>query len=453
MAITKIHPIQRSVLAAVNYITDKSKTDGELLVSSYACAVHTADLEFAQTASLGTKRGDIKAQHLIQAFAPGEVSPSLAHEIGMKLAMEVTGGKYEFVLATHVDKNHVHNHILFNQVDFIDFKKYRGNIYCQREIAKISDRLCSIYGLSVINNPKDKGLAFKDYRQLNRSPGKRMLLKSVIDSCIPLVSSFDELLVMLSKLDYQIKTSGDSFSLKKSSDERFVRLKSLGYAYSVDAIKERILYNKKSGSPYITHSKNEIGLLKDLSDRLDQIKNPAYQNKVAISSIKQIAATYAFLNEHDIHSSKQIAALSDKWAADIKKKRNMIKELESQIDSLSKIVSALEYRDMYNDIYKGYINCKKNPDYKNKYAYQIASFVNSCTTLSANNVPPGASFLDYRNKLSDLINEKDLLLSSYRQTVSDLKQLDAAGKNVNALLHLSNEKDKHDKPKHSLKTH
>lgn len=136
MAITKIHPIQRSVLAAVNYITDKSKTDGELLVSSYACAVHTADLEFAQTASLGTKRGDIKAQHLIQAFAPGEVSPSLAHEIGMKLAMEVTGGKYEFVLATHVDKNHVHNHILFNRSTLLTLKSTAATFIVSAKLQK-----------------------------------------------------------------------------------------------------------------------------------------------------------------------------------------------------------------------------------------------------------------------------------------------------------------------------
>ena len=149
MAISKIHPIRYSVLDCVNYITDPDKTDSELYVSSYACGIHTADIEFADTASMGFENGSIKAQHLIQAFAPGEVTPGLAHEIGRKFAMEVSEGKYEFVLATHVDKDHVHNHILFNQVDFIDHKKYRGNIYCQRQIAKINDEICASYGLSV----------------------------------------------------------------------------------------------------------------------------------------------------------------------------------------------------------------------------------------------------------------------------------------------------------------
>jgi hypothetical protein len=107
MAISKIHPIRHSVLDCINYIVDRDKTDGELYVSSFACSVHTADLEFAQTADSGSRHGSVKAQHLIQAFAPGEVDAKTAHEIGKKLALELTNGAHEFVIATHIDKDHV----------------------------------------------------------------------------------------------------------------------------------------------------------------------------------------------------------------------------------------------------------------------------------------------------------------------------------------------------------
>ena len=143
MAISKIHPIRHSVLDAINYITNPEKTDDELLVSSFGCSPHTADIEFEQTASYGTKIGNVKAQHIIQSFAPGEISPKLAHEIGMKLAMRYTNGEHEFVLATHVDKDHIHNHIIFNNVSFTDHRKYRQNYTSFNKMRDINDELCA----------------------------------------------------------------------------------------------------------------------------------------------------------------------------------------------------------------------------------------------------------------------------------------------------------------------
>ena len=143
MAISKIHPIRYSVLDAINYITNPDKTDDEILVSSYGCASHTADIEFEQTASYGTKIGNVKAQHIIQSFAPGEISPELAHEIGKKLAMQYTNGEHEFVLATHVDKDHIHNHIIFNNVSFTNHKKFRHNYTSFNKMRDINDELCA----------------------------------------------------------------------------------------------------------------------------------------------------------------------------------------------------------------------------------------------------------------------------------------------------------------------
>lgn len=120
MAITKIHPIKSTLKKAIDYIADPAKTDDKLLVSSFGCAVETADLEFEKTRLLAMQKGNNLAHHLIQAFEPGEVSYAQAHEIGRRLADEILGGKYEYVIATHINKEHCHNHIIFCAVDFAE---------------------------------------------------------------------------------------------------------------------------------------------------------------------------------------------------------------------------------------------------------------------------------------------------------------------------------------------
>ena len=124
MAVTKTHPIKSTLKAAIDYICNPKKTDGKLLVSSYGCAAETADIEFAWTRRHAIDKGTNLGRHLIQAFQPGEVTPEQAHEIGMKLAKEILGGKYEFVLTTHIDKDHVHNHLIFNAVSFAEHKHF-----------------------------------------------------------------------------------------------------------------------------------------------------------------------------------------------------------------------------------------------------------------------------------------------------------------------------------------
>ena len=127
MAVTKTHPIKSTLKAAIDYICNPEKTDGKLLVSSYGCAAETADIEFSWTRHHAIDKGTNLGRHLIQAFQPREVTPEQAHEIGMELAKEILGGKYEFVLTTHIDKNHVHNHLIFNAVSFVDHKRYHSN--------------------------------------------------------------------------------------------------------------------------------------------------------------------------------------------------------------------------------------------------------------------------------------------------------------------------------------
>ena len=173
MAVTKTHPIKSTLKAAIDYICNPDKTDGKLLVSSFGCAAETADIEFEWTRCHAIDKGTHLGRHLIQAFEPGEVSPEEAHEIGMQLAKEILGGKYEFVLTTHIDKEHIHNHLIFNAVSFTDHKHYHSNKRSYHEIRRASDRLCREHGLSVIVPGRDKGKSYMSIKPHRTAPAIR----------------------------------------------------------------------------------------------------------------------------------------------------------------------------------------------------------------------------------------------------------------------------------------
>ena len=189
MAVTKTHPIKSTLKAAIDYICNPDKTDGKLLVSSFGCAAETADIEFEWTRRHSIDKGTHLGRHLIQAFEPGEVMPEEAHRIGMELAREVLGGKYEFVLTTHIDKDHVHNHLIFNAVSFTDHKHYHSNKRSYHEIRRASDRLCKEHGLSVIVPGRDKGKSYIEHQAAQNGTSYKAKLKAAIDRLIPVSSS------------------------------------------------------------------------------------------------------------------------------------------------------------------------------------------------------------------------------------------------------------------------
>lgn len=211
MAVTKTHPIKSTLKAAIDYILNPEKTDGKLLASSFGCGLETADIEFAWTREAAGDRGTHLGRHLIQSFAVGETTPEEAHKIGMELAGAVLGGKYEFVLTTHVDKDHLHNHLIFNAVSFVDYKKYHSNKQSYHFIRRTSDRICKEHGLSVVVPGQDKGKSYAEYTAEKQGTSYKAKLKTAIDTLIPQVKDFDELLRRLFLVFVQLLQNGRFF--------------------------------------------------------------------------------------------------------------------------------------------------------------------------------------------------------------------------------------------------
>ena len=188
MAYIKIFPIKVTDKKALDYITNPDKTDEKLLVSSFGCSPETADLEFAMTREMAKKngmdKGDNLAFHLIQSFKPGEVDAETAHRLGQQFADEVLKGKYEYVISTHVDKNHIHNHIIFNAANFVDHHKYVSNKRSYHKICRISNRICHENGLATSMPTGEKSKSYKENMEYHRGTSWKAKLRVAVDKAI-----------------------------------------------------------------------------------------------------------------------------------------------------------------------------------------------------------------------------------------------------------------------------
>ena len=299
MAVTKIKPIKSTLSKALDYIQNPDKTDGKMLVSSFGCSYETADIEFGFTLAQAIEKGNNLAHHLIQSFEPGEVDYEKAHAIGKQLADAVTKGQHEYVLTTHIDKGHIHNHIIFCAVNFVDYHKYNSNKRSYYGIRNMSDKLCRENGLSVVVPGKgSKGKSYAEYQAEKVGTSWKDKLKIAVDTLIPQVASFEELLQRLQAAGYEIKP-GKYISCRAPGQERFTRLKTLGADYTEEAIKERIA-GKRTKAAKAPKEQRGVSLLIDIENSIKAQESRGYEQWAKIHNLKLAAKTMNFLTEHKI---------------------------------------------------------------------------------------------------------------------------------------------------------
>ena len=295
MAVTKIKAIRGTLSKAIAYILNPEKTDEKLLVSSYGCASETAAREFEWTRKIAEQKGmnpvRIIARHVIQSFEIGEVTPELAHEIGKQFADEILGGKYEYVLTTHIDKDHVHNHLIFNAVDFVGYHAYKSYKRIYYDMREVSDRLCKENGLSVIPPSQNKGMGYKEYTEAKRGTSWKQKLKQTIDRLVITAKDYDDFLRLMQEAGYEIKT-GKYISFRAEGQERFTRSKTIGENYTEERIKERIAGRTPRRSQRQATPKG-ISLIGDIQERIRLIDSKGYEHKAKLTILKE-AARMAF---------------------------------------------------------------------------------------------------------------------------------------------------------------
>ena len=243
-----------SLQDALDYAANRDKTEQSCFESSYACTLETAFADMRQTKERWHKSGGVQGYHLVQSFAAGEVTPELAHRIAKELADRVLGGRYEYVIGTHLNTGHIHSHIVWNSVSCVDGKKYRSNYKSYvTEIRAVSDELCRKYKLSVIDTENSKHVA-KPYvewlAEKNGQPTWRTAIRQDVDEAIQQSLTWRQFLNALERNGYEVRMGRKYPVLRPSGKERFVRFKTLGKRYTPEAIQTRILY-PQNYRPYV----------------------------------------------------------------------------------------------------------------------------------------------------------------------------------------------------------
>ena len=385
MAVTKIKAIRGTLSKAIAYILNPEKTDEKLLVSSYGCASETAAREFEWTRKIAEQKGmnpvRIIARHVIQSFEIGEVTPELAHEIGKQFADEILGGKYEYVLTTHIDKDHVHNHLIFNAVDFVDYHAYKSYKRIYYDMREVSDRLCKENGLSVIPPSQNKGMGYKEYTEAKRGTSWKQKLKQTIDWLVITAKDYDDFLRLMQEAGYEIKT-GKYISFRAEGQERFTRSKTIGENYTEERIKERIAGRTPRRSQRQTTPKG-ISLIGDIQERIRLIDSKGYEHKAKLTILKEAARTLNYLTENNL---LQYADL-EKKVVDVHgsydRTGKELKGVEARLREVQPLIKNISNYQRLKPVYDAFQKAKDKPGFKAKHEAELVIFEAARSTLLA----------------------------------------------------------------------
>ena len=385
MAVTKIKAIRGTLSKAIAYILNPEKTDEKLLVSSYGCASETAAREFEWTRKIAEQKGmnpvRIIARHVIQSFEIGEVTPELAHEIGKQFADEILGGKYEYVLTTHIDKDHVHNHLIFNAVDFVDYHAYKSYKRIYYDMREVSDRLCKENGLSVIPPSQNKGMDYKEYTEAKRGTSWKQKLKQTIDRLVITAKDYDDFLRLMQEAGYEIKT-GKYISFRAEGQERFTRSKTIGENYTEERIKERIAGRTPRRSQRQTVP-NGISLIGDIQERIRLIDSKGYEYKAKLTILKEAARTLNYLTENNLLQYADLEKKVEDVHSSYDRTGKELKDVEARLREVQPLIKNISNYQRLKPVYDAFQKAKDKSGFKAKHEAELVIFEAARSTLLA----------------------------------------------------------------------
>ena len=395
-------------------------------------------------------KAKVLARHLIQAFAPGETTPEEAHKIGIELCEKVLQGKYEYVIATHVDKEHIHNHILFNNVSFDTGKAYQSNKKSYHQIRNYSDDLCRKYRLSVIdedymkfkNKYKTNGKSYKEYMEFKKGTSWKYRLQISIDHAIQKSNSYDNFLKTMEEYGYEIKLGKYlSFRHKEQGEKgRFIRTKenTLGKDYTNEKIKERIENNMNKKFVKIdfdssTKTYKKVDNIIDLKNNKKIQSSEAYKIWAKKHNMNTMADTLNQLRKYGLTSNIDLENKLQQEAINRQKTLDKIKDIEKNLNEIYTAIEALNTLNLNKSIYEIYKSNSKDKEFYVEYKTQIITYEKSITTLDKNKYK-NLSIKELSNIYDEYKSKKDILMKDYSNKNTLIYELTQLRKNTNKYL-------------------
>ena len=445
MAVTKIKAIRGTLSKAIAYILNPEKTDEKLLVSSYGCASETAAREFEWTRKIAEQKGmnpvRIIARHVIQSFEIGEVTPELAHEIGKQFADEILGGKYEYVLTTHIDKDHVHNHLIFNAVDFVDYHAYKSYKRIYYDMREVSDRLCKENGLSVIPPSQNKGMGYKEYTEAKRGTSWKQKLKQTIDRLVITAKDYDDFLRLMQEAGYEIKT-GKYISFRAEGQERFTRSKTIGENYTEERIKERIAGRTPRRNRRQTVPKG-ISLIGDIQERIRLIDSKGYEYKAKLTILKEAARTLNCLTENNLLQYADLEKKVEDVHSSYNRTGKELKGVEARLREVQPLIKNISNYQRLKPVYDAFQKAKDKPGFKAKHEAELVIFEAARSTLLAmqgDEKLPSLKTLQAQQQR--LLDEQQRLYDERAKLKKEVKKIETIKSNVDTFLAPSADHDR-----------
>lgn len=447
MAITKIHSVTSTLNLAIDYITNPHKTEEQRLVECYDCSHIFAAYEFQMEQEEKGYHGKTQAFHIIQSFEPGETTPEQAHEIGKKLADELLKDQYKYVISTHVDKGHIHNHIILNSVNSVTEKSFstehgRKANPAWKQIREISDKLCAEYGLSVIQSPeKGKGKDHYEWEQDKAGSSWKTKLRTSIDECIKDADSFEDFLLKMQSRGYEVK-HGKYIAFRAEGQERFTRAKTLGFYYQEENIRfridRRLMYRERENAPKVSENVRFVKMDEKVQASEGLRRWALLQNMQNASKLLNQLSERGIENEEDL--KRRLLGLYDE-RIDV---TDEIKSAEKEMTVLTENIRILRNYLDNREIDEQYRKSKNKDAFFREHESELMIFGSAKKAVKAlvqdNGKLPNVAALEKR--LGGLKNGKTELMKRYDTIRSEITELESIMKNIEKMERSGQKKEK-----------
>ena len=448
-------PIQ-SIAARLDYDQKPEKTNDGELVSSYMCSPETAAQEFeiskiiyAQLTgrSLPQSR-DVLMYRIIQSFKPGEVTPEEANQIGYELAMKFTGGQHQFVVATHVDKAHVHTHIEFNSTNLNCDGKFRDVKRSALLLRQLNDELCKAHGLSVIENPKPSAKKQKEIAAARHGVSFKERLRQTIDRVLPDCRDYEDFLAKMRAEGYEIK-EGKLLSFRAPGQERFPRSDRLGADYTREALRERCDTRRGRSAETkkaIPHTGRKVNMLIDIQAKMAAGKGAGYERWAKIFNLKEAAKTVNFLIENGLTDYDELAARAAQAGDRFDDASRRIKQLEARMAEIAQLKKHIINYSKTREVYAAYKKSRHKKEFLAEHGAEIAQHEAAKKAFDALDGKPIPQMAELSKKYAALLAEKQEQYAEYKTLRQDMIDYRTMKQNVDKILGLGSEKQEQQRP-------
>lgn len=438
----------------IDYALNPDKTNNGEYISSYECDPNTVQGEFLLSKRIYSditgreQANDVIAYQIRQSFKPGEVTPELANKIGYELGMRFTKGNHAFIVATHIDKSHIHNHIIYNSTSLDCTKKFRDFLGSGKAVRKISDRLCLENGLSIIENPKrgknHYGKWLGDKKPVTHSQNLRNTIDEIL---LKNPTDFDVFLSQMEHAGYSIK-QGKYLAFKNNDQKKFIRLRSLGEGYTEEEIRavineEKPFANRKRAT---VKSQSPVNLLVDIQAKLQAGKGAGYERWAKIFNLKQMAQTMNYLTENNLLDYKDLEKKAQAFTDNFNEISTQIKDIEKRMTEIGNLKTHIINYSKTRDVYIAYRKAGYSKKFYEEHTADILLHKAAKIVFDELEDKKLPTIKALQEEYSVLLSEKKKAYAKYHSIKKEMKNILTAKANVDRLLGediSEKEKEKH----------